>query len=141
MEQILTPIINVFGSVLVVALTFYFTKKNEIKSEWQKQKINHYKELLSAISDLAVDGTDKRKANMNFALASNTISLVAPQKVINALMEFHDHVKYSNQTKSPEKHDELLKKLLIEIRKDIGLSKKDKIKSLNFHLIGSFPIK
>jgi hypothetical protein len=102
--------------------------------------MNHYKVLFSALSDLAVDGTDKRKANMQFALAVNTIALVAPQYVINALMNFHDAVKYSNNSKtSPEKHDELLKELLLAVRKDIGRAHGDKASSFVFHLIGSAP--
>lgn len=124
---------------LVAVFTFYLTKRHEIKAEWQKQKLNHYKVLISSISDLAVDGTDKEKANMHFALAANTIALVAPQYVISALMAFHDHVKFTNPNKSQEKHDQLLKELLLTIRKDIGLAKKDNLKTFDFHLIGSAP--
>lgn len=101
--------------------------------------MNHYKVLLSSLSDLACDGTDKNEANMKFALASNTISLVASQDIIGTLMEFHNFVKHSNLDKNVDKHDELLIKLLIAIRKDIGVSKKDNIDSFNYHLIGSAP--
>ena len=78
---------------------------------------------------------------MNFALATNTIALVAPQYVITALMAFHDEVKFSNPNKSPEKHDKLLIELLLAIRKDIGLSMKDDKDTFTFHLIGSAPHK
>jgi hypothetical protein len=105
----------------------------------KKEKLNHYKVLISAISDLAVDGTDKNDANMRFALAVNTIALAAPQYVISTLMTFHDEVKYSNQNKSPEMHDKLLKELLLAIRKDIGLATDDDHKTFQFHLIGSAP--
>ena len=124
---------------MVAVVTFYLTKMYEIKSEWQKQKLNHYKVLLSSLSELATDGTDKEKANTNFSLATNTIALVAPQYVIQALMAFHDEVKFSNPNRTPEKHDLLLKDLLLKIRKDIGLSKTDNPDTFNFHLIGSKP--
>ena len=137
--NIFVAIITTSGSILIASLTYFLTKKMQTKSEWQHEKMNHYKVLLSSLSDLAVDGTDKRKANENFSLASNTICLVAPQYVVNALMEFHDEVKFSNPNKSVEKHDLLLKKLLLAIRKDIGLSKKDREDSFNFHLIGASP--
>ena len=140
-DSIIITLITVSGSILVAALTFYLTKRHELSVEWQHEKLNHYKVLLSALSDLATDGTDKNKANMNFALAANTIALVAPQYVITALMDFHDEVKYSNPNKSPEKHDELLIRLLLSIRKDIGLAIKDDIDSFKFHLIGSAPSK
>ena len=136
---VLIALISTCGSIVVASLTFYLTKKEKIKMEWQQIKINHYKLLLSAISDLAIDTLDHNEANLKFANASNTIALVAPQKVITALMNFHDEVKFSNKNKSIEKHDQLLKKLLLEIRKDIGISEKDIEKTFTFHLIGSLP--
>jgi hypothetical protein len=136
---IIATLITISGSIMVAALTFYLTKKHEIKVEWQKQKLNHYKVLISLLSDLAVDGTDKEKANINFSLAANTIALVAPQYVISALMAFHDHVKFTNPNKSQEEHDRLLIELLLAIRKDIGLAEKDNLKTFDFHLIGSAP--
>jgi hypothetical protein len=138
-SSILVAIITVSGSILVAAITFYLTKRHELEVEWQHGKLNHYKVLLSALSDLAIDGTDKDDANKRFALAVNTICLVAPQYVITALMNFHDEIKFSNKNKSIARHDTLLKELLIAIRKDIGLSAKDNIDTFNFHLIGSAP--
>lgn len=138
-NSILVAIIAASGSILVAAVTFYLTKRHQLNVEWQHEKLNHYKVLLSALSDLAVDGTDKEEANQHFALATNTITLVAPQYVITALMNFHDEVKFSNKNRSIERHDRLLKELLIVIRKDIGLSAKDNINTFDFHLIGSAP--
>ncbi len=140
-NSIFVAIITTSGSILAASLTFYLTKRNKLKMEWQQNKINHYKVLLSSLSDLATDGVDKDEANRKFALASNTIALVAPQNVISALMKFHDEVKFSNTNRSAERHDELLIKLLLEIRKDIDISGKDDSKTFNFHLIGSAPKK
>ena len=95
-------------------------------------KINHYKVLISSLSDLAVDGTDKNEANMRFALAVNTISLVAPQYVVTALMNFHDEVKFSNPNKKPENHDKFLIDLLLAIRKDIKISERTTQPLLSF---------
>lgn len=138
-ESIIVAIITAAGSVLVAALTFYLTKRHELRVAWQQQKLNHYKVLLAALSDLAVDGTDKRDANMRFCLAVNTIALAAPQYVIDARMQFHDEVKYSNLDESPKKHDVLLKELLLAVRKDVGFSGKDDPETFHFHLIGSAP--
>ena len=138
-EAIIVAIITAAASILVAALTFYFTKKHELAVQWRNEKMNHYKVLISSLSDLAVDGVDKDAANMRFALAANTIALAAPQYVIDALMAFHDEIKFSNPDKSPEKHDKLLKELLLAIRKDIGLAGGDDTKTFNFHLIGSAP--
>jgi hypothetical protein len=138
-SSVLVAIITVSGSIIVAAITFYLTKRYQLKVEWQREKLNHYKALLSALSDLAVDGIDKNDANQRFALAANTIALVAPQYVITALMNFHDEVKYSNPNRTVDKHDRLLIDLLLAIRQDIGLSTEDDKKSFNFHLIGKAP--
>jgi len=137
--SILIAIITASGSVIVAALSFYLTKRHQIKSEWQKEKISHYRDLLSALSELAIDSLDKDKANIKFASSVNTIALVASQEVITALMNFHDEVKFSNKNTSQEKHDKLLKELLLQIRQDIDLSKKDDKNTFIFHLIGSSP--
>jgi hypothetical protein len=72
-------------------------------------------------------------------LAVNTIAIVAPQSVIQALMEFHSEVKYSNTDRTLEGHDKKLLKLLLEIRKDIGRGINDDPATFSFHLIGSKP--
>jgi len=134
-DSIWVAFIAACASILVASLTFYFTKKHERTVQLRNEKLNHYKVLFSALSDLAVDGTDKNDAGRRFSLATNTIALVAPQNVINALMSFHTEAMSSN--KKTERLNELLKELLLAVRKDIGLAKGDNRNTFNFQLIGS----
>jgi hypothetical protein len=134
---IVVAIISASASIVGAALTFFFTKRHELLVQWRGEKLNHYKVLFSALSDLAVDGTNKDDANKRFALAANTIALAAPQYVINALMAFHDEVKSSNPNRTVERHDKFLKGLLLAVRRDIGLAKGDNVETFNFHLIGT----
>jgi hypothetical protein len=136
---IIVAVVSASASLLAAALTFYLTKRHELAVQLRNEKLNHYKVLLASVSDLAVDGTNKDDANMRFALAANTIGLAAPQYVINALMAFHDEIKFSNPHKSQKRHDKLLNDLLLAIRKDIGLAKGDDAATFNFQLIGSAP--
>jgi hypothetical protein len=137
---ILVAIISFSGSIILASLSYFFTKQQQIKTEWQHEKMNHYKVLLSALSDLAVSGRDKRKGQENFSLATNTICLVAPQYVVKALMDLHHEIQISNRDKySPENEYVLVNKLMLAIRKDIGLSKKDNEKTFEFHFIGYNP--
>jgi hypothetical protein len=140
-SAIVTAIITSGSAVLVAALTFHLTKRYEIRREWRQKKLEHYKELLSAISDLAVDGIEKGEANKRFSLTANTISLVAPQQVITALMNFHEEIKYTNKNFTREKHDQLLIELILAIRRDVNLTSKDNKKTFVFRLIGSAPPK
>jgi len=134
---VIIAIISAAGSIVMAALTYYFTRRHQINIEWRREKIKHYKILLAALSDVVVTSKDKRKAGEDFSHAANTIVLVAPQHVVRALMNFHNEVKWSNPNKTQEQHDLLLKKLLLAIRKDIGHS--DSFETYDFHLIGAPP--
>ncbi|MEZ4808761.1 MAG: hypothetical protein R2819_00260 [Allomuricauda sp.] len=140
-SAIIIALISLAGSIIVASMTYYLSKKEGIRKEWRNEKINHYRKLLSSISDLAIDGQNIDEANLRFAEAVNTIGLVAPQAVVTALMNFHDEIKFSNPNKSIKKHDELLVELILEIRKDIKIQSKDKKDSFKFHLVGTKPKK
>jgi len=98
--------------------------------------LEHYRKLLVSLSDLAVDGKNKDKANQDFSEYSNTICLVASQEVIHKLMTLHDHIKQPKEQRDYEVEAELINHLMMAIRKDIGLTKKDDATVFNFHLIG-----
>ena len=79
---------------------------------------------------------------MDFSATSNTIVLIASQEVVSALMAFHNEIKWENRENSSiDRHDKLLQELILAIRKDIGLSKKDSPSAFDFHLIGTGPRK
>jgi len=69
--SITVAIISASASIVVAALSFVLSKRAERKALLQQRKLAHYQELLDALSDLAVDGTDK--ANQRFANAVNTM--------------------------------------------------------------------
>jgi hypothetical protein len=135
-SPILIAIISASASILVASFTFYFTKRYQTNSEWKKEKLEHYRKLLVSISDLAVDGKDKEKANQDYSEYSNTICLVASQDVIFKLMKLHDEIKLPKEQRNYASEIILINQLMVAIRKDIGLTKKDKIEDFNFHLIG-----
>lgn len=138
--NIIAALITAFASVLAAALIFYLTKRHEMKVQWRNEKLNHYKVLLSSISSLGVDRIDKDEATMKLALAANTIALVAPQYVISALMAYLEELiqsrtKDRHNTLFKDRHNTLLRKLLLAIRKDIGLADGDNADNFNFLLI------
>ncbi|MAX24375.1 MAG: hypothetical protein CMJ19_07710 [Phycisphaeraceae bacterium] len=132
-------IISAAASIIAGLVTFVLNKHAERKDALQLRKLEHYKILLSAISNLAIDGEDRDEASKNFAQASNTIALVAPQAVITALMDFHDEVSPSNVNKTLKGEQEKLIKLLLELRKSLDLPFKDHPQTFSFHLIGANP--
>jgi hypothetical protein len=139
--QIIVSIITAGTAITVAVASFFLNENAKRKTEWRQKKFGHYQKLLLAISDLANAGKHKSKADQDFWTSSNTVVLIASQQVINALMLLHDEIKVSNKDNfSLERHDRLLQDLVLAIREDIGLSKKDDPESFNFHLIGSNPI-
>jgi len=138
MSEIFVAVISVSGSIVVAAISYFLTKRQQINAEWRASKLNHYKMLLSSISNLAVDNQDI-EAHHQFALAMNTLALVAPQNVVDAMLAFHDGVKITNQTRNNEFHDQLLSKLLIAIRADLGMRPRDNAVKFHYHLVGAPP--
>lgn len=138
--QIIVALIAAIATIAVAATSFFLNEHAKRKAEWRQKKFAHYQELLQALSELAIDGKNKRQANFDFSAASNTVVLIASQEVVTALMLFHSEITRSNKDNfSLERHDKLLQKLILAIRKDIGLSKKDDPDTFDFHLIGSGP--
>src|SRR4051794_34319819 len=95
-DAVLVAVITSASAFIGAGLSFYLSKRYEQSADWRQKKLEHYRQLLTGISDLAVDGVNKEEANKRMALAVNTIALVAPQSVITALMNFHDEIKFSN---------------------------------------------
>jgi hypothetical protein len=51
-------------------------------------------------------------------------------------MLLHNEIKQSNEKRNWDLEVKLINDLMIEIRKDIGLTKKDDVQKFDFHLIG-----
>ena len=136
----LVAVVPVAGSILTAALSYLFARRQQLSAQWRESKLNHYKVLLAGISDLAIDGADV-EAHKRFASAVNTIALVAPQRVVLALLAFHDEIRMSNADRTREEHDRLLTKLVVEIRLDLGVNPKDNIRSFRYHLVGTPPVR
>lgn len=137
-NEVLVAAITASSGVVIAAVSYFLTKRQQRETEWRNSKLNHYKVLLSSISGLAVDNADV-DAHHRFALALNTLALVAPQKVVEATLAFHDGVKISSQDRSLEHHDQLLAQLLLAIREDLGMNPKDNPRTFRYHLVGAPP--
>lgn len=131
-------LISAAASVIVAALAHVWTRYQRRADELREQKLGHYGELLSAISDLADFGQDQELARRRFANAANTIVLVAPPEVVRAVMDFHQETCASNsRNRTQERHDKLLKSLILRMRRSLDLPFARNEKDIDFHLIGT----
>jgi dipeptide/tripeptide permease len=131
--QITVALITAAAGILAAAITFFLTKSKERSAQLQQRKQTQYQELLSAISDLADQSVSLEQATKRFAVAVNTIVLVAPQPVIDALMAYY--LDLSNKTPDRRRRVELLNHLILEIRKSLELPFTDDPKTFHFELV------
>lgn len=117
---VLVAIISAAAGIFASALTFFLTKRKEREAEWRKQKLESYKELISALSDIAA-AEPPPEARVRFAHLANHILLVATPAVLVALRDFLDETADSNANKVINRHDEFLTILMYAIREDLGI--------------------
>ncbi|EPE4144133.1 hypothetical protein [Yersinia intermedia] len=119
--EIVTTVIASSTALVVAVVGYWFTKKREREAELRKERLAHYKELVSSLSDI-LEGDNNLQGQKRFAVACNNLNLVAPASVIKALQAFQDETKSSNPSRTFERHDELLSLLLVEMRRDLNIS-------------------
>jgi hypothetical protein len=118
---IVVAMIAAAASLIGAALSFFFALRKEREADWRKVKFDHYREFMTALSSIV--GSDANpEGHRQFARACNTVQLVASKRVIQALHDFRDEIAESNPRRLAKKHDELLSRLIREIRADLGLS-------------------
>jgi hypothetical protein len=122
--DIATALITVGGATVLAVITYALTKKREREAALRAERLVHYKDLVTSLSGIiASEGTpDGHRA---FAKACNNMNLVAPQAVLQALQVFQEEIRVSNPNPSRERHDQLLSRLLYEIRLDLKIWPKD----------------
>jgi hypothetical protein len=110
--------ISAASALAVAALSYAFNKRLEREAEWRQLKLDHYKEYISALSDI-VGHRSTPASQARYSAAVNSMTLVAPPTVLTALYAFQDEIRVSNQHKTSQKHDATLSALFREIRHDV----------------------
>ena len=121
---IITALIAFLGTILAAAFTYWSSKRREREGEWRKEKLQHYKSFIESLSGI-IEGEDSLEGQRVFAKATNNLLLLAPHPVIDAVNDFRNETRASNPSRSLERQDRLLATLLLEIRRDIGVSPVD----------------
>lgn len=134
----ITALVGFLGTFI----TYYLTKKQERESEERKIKQEYYRLFIKALSDVAINNKD-HDALRRLSESHNSLIVIAAPAVVQALMKFHDFIRPSNNEiprGSQEwltKHDQLLRIVIKEIRKDIYGNEKDINSYLSeVHLVG-----
>jgi len=128
-----TAIISASAALFGVWLGNHFTKGREHEADWRKMKLERYREYILALSGNVVERTTVT-AQERYSDAANSLQMVAPPKVLQALdafLRFNAHRKPDENT---QRHDQLLNDLVNSMRQDIQPAFKGK--EIQFRLIG-----
>jgi len=79
-QGIVVAVITICGSILTATASYLVTQRHAWKVRWQREKLNHYRVLISSLSNILADASGNRGDLERFSLAFNTIGLVAPLK-------------------------------------------------------------
>jgi len=134
--EIVTASISAVSGIIVAAVGYYLTKKREREAQWRSEKLAYYKAFVSSMS-YSLEGESSHEGHIAFAKACNDLLLFAPQSVIVALRALQDEIGQPIASRSREKHDALLSKLFIEMRKDLNVKPQDDPASFQIILLGS----
>ena len=116
--SVVVSVISAASGVIVVAVSFYLTKRKEREADWRKYKFEQYKEFMVLMGgSLGINSTpDGRKS---FSSACNALHLICSKGVLLAL---HSLLGVAGDPSlSNAAHDALLSNLIWEIRQDVGI--------------------
>jgi hypothetical protein len=128
---VLVAVVGLLGSAMTAGISYVLTKRQQLEAQWRESKRTHYQNLVSAISDVAVEHGDV-EAYRRFVSAVNTIALVAPQPVVQAVLAWNDR----GEKATVDQHNELLTRVMLTIRADLGITPKDDAGTFRYYLIG-----
>jgi len=132
-SAVVVEVIASAAAVIVAALSYLFTKMKEREADWRKWKYEQYKEFVSSLSGIVV-GDSTPEGQRIFTRACNTLNLIGSAGVLAALRAFRYETGPSNPHRSLAMHDELLSRLIWEIRKDVGIPGTTELSEISAHL-------
>lgn len=118
LTQALTPIASVFVAVVPVALSYYFSKKQQINADDRRLKEKYYLEYIEALS-YNVLSDDIESAKMHLSDATNRILLIGSPTVVRDLRIFTNYIGPQNENFNQEEHDRLVTQLVKSMRLDL----------------------
>lgn len=118
--SIVVAVIAAVAALSTPALSFFLTKMKEREAEWRTQKLDHYKAFMVALNAI-VGPPAPTEDRVRFANAANNLFLVGSKDVLVALRAYLDTTADSRSQADLDRHDELLTKVIVAIRKDIGI--------------------
>jgi len=121
MVFVVSSLVSAAALVIVACLTFILNKKLQIEAAWRDEKLSFYKEFMDSLS-AAIEGDATPEGHLRFARATNNTHLIASEDVLRAMHDYREHISLSNADKRDyDRDEELLSKLIVAMRRDLGM--------------------
>jgi hypothetical protein len=135
---IASAIASACAAIVAVVITNWLSKRREHEADWRKLKFSQYQEFVLALSGI-VNDRSTRESQARYSDAVNSMALIAPMKVLEALTQFQAEISYVNKNRNQETHDRLLDPLLRAMRADIQPHHSSERRGYTFKLLGLPP--
>ena len=131
------------GVTLLVAFgggwtAHHLSARRDHESDWRKLKLTQYQEYVLALSGV-IAGRDTPGAHRRYADAVNSMTLVAPRSVLEALHAFQVENAFSNKGRDSARLEVLQNALIRAMRNDVHPSGPKDPPALDFRLFGIPP--
>jgi hypothetical protein len=119
-DGVLAALILGVATIAAAAVSVYWTKAKEREATWRTERLRYYEEYIQALAqNVGTDATPD--TNRRYAKAYNALPLIASAPVMAAFDAYHEEIRVTNSNKSIERHDALLKSLVLAIRADLQI--------------------
>jgi hypothetical protein len=133
---LLVGIISAVTALTVAVAGYRLNRRRDRDLDWRKLRLEHYSAYLSALSGI----TGRRstpEAQAQYADAFNSLVLVAPAPVLEALYAFHEEQRTNNPARTPQGYERCHNALIRELRRDIHPNLRES--QLRFFMIDAAP--
>jgi hypothetical protein len=133
--QIMVGIITACTTVLVAIITQFLIRGRELQFEKLKFKLDRYIDFLKSFAEIG-SSSKSYDAHLKISNAINTINLIGSK---NVLINIYALVGYtrtrSGDNYSVNEQDQIINKIILSMRKDLGQQFKKEFESFSFQTI------
>ena len=131
--QILVPIIGIILVAVSASLSYFYTKRNQLRADECRLKEKYYLDYIKALSDNVLSD-NLEEAKDKLADAHNHIFLIGSADVVAKLRNLHNYISPDNvRCFTKKEQDMLLTELIKSMRSDLY---KDSKINRNYPIIG-----
>jgi len=118
--QISVPVVGVIIAVVSASLSYFFTKRNQLRIDEARLKEQHYLRYIKALSNNVMSDIPLDESRSELSDAHNHILLIGSSDVVIQLRRFTEYIAVNNKSNfTSDCHDKMLTELIKSMRRDL----------------------